>query len=131
MKKTFGKWFGLDVPLEEVYFNIAVAYLSIIFILMIMSGIYFGFERNFYYVIGLAGFVTAFCIGYVTQSHNYQRGTFAIAMILEVFYFPVSYIMEGRLQDPFSAYMRHSIKQADSICPTLITPLISSSRFLS
>ena len=97
MKKTFGKWFGLDVPLEEVYFNIAVAYLSIIFILMIMSGIYFGFERNFYYVIGLAGFVTAFCIGYVTQSHNYQRGTFAIAMILEVFYFPVSYIMEGRL----------------------------------
>ncbi|MCR4785730.1 MAG: response regulator [Lachnospiraceae bacterium] len=97
MKKAFKSWFGVDVPLDIVNFNISLIYLCVLYLALLGNGVVLHFGRIYYYILGTAVGLTAFAVGYVLQTGKYRRASFGITLLLEAIVLPVIYIIDNRL----------------------------------
>jgi signal transduction histidine kinase/CheY-like chemotaxis protein len=97
LKKAFQRWFGVDVPLDVVNFNVSVVFLGVLYVALFYSGLSLHFDRLFYYILCAAVGLTAFAAGYVLQTGNYRDATFALTLLLEVVVLPGIYIIDDRL----------------------------------
>ncbi|MBQ9361370.1 MAG: response regulator [Lachnospiraceae bacterium] len=96
MRETFGKWFGLDTPLEVINFNIGMVALSVSYVASFASALYLGIGREFFYITGIGMVLLAFFMGYAAQSGKYQIASFAIVVLLELIICPGAYLTDGR-----------------------------------
>ena len=96
MQKTLKKWFGPDIPLEVINFNIGMVLFYIAYVLCLSASLYLHLGRAFYYVSGVGMVLLSFFIGYAAQSGKYQLSSFIIVLIFELLIFPLSYFIDGR-----------------------------------
>jgi len=96
VQKTLKKWFGPDIPLEVINFNIGMVLFYIAYAVAIAGSFYLQFSRAFYYVSGVGMVLLSFFIGYAAQSGKYQLSSFIIVLIFELLIFPLSYFIDGR-----------------------------------
>ena len=120
MKKAFKSWFGVDVPLDIVNFNISLIYLCVLYLALLGNGVVLHFGRIYYYILGTAVGLTAFAVGYVLQTGNYRGASFGITLLLEAIVLPVIYIIDNRLLSFSLIYF---------FFPLLITAFIQSGRY--
>ena len=120
MKKAFKSWFGVDVPLDIVNFNISLIYLCVLYLALLGNGVILHFGRIYYYILGVAVGLTAFAVGYALQTGNYRRASFGITLLLEAIVLPVIYIIDNRLLSFSLIYF---------FFPLLITAFIQSGRY--
>ncbi|MBQ9566703.1 MAG: response regulator [Lachnospiraceae bacterium] len=120
MKKAFKSWFGVDVPLDIVNFNISLIYLCVLYLALLGNGVVLHFGRIYYYILGTAVGLTAFAVGYVLQTGNYRMASFGITLLLEAIVLPVIYIIDNRLLSFSLIYF---------FFPLLITAFIQSGRY--
>ena len=120
MKKAFKSWFGVDVPLDIVNFNISLIYLCVLYLALLGNGVILHFGRIYYYILGAAVGLTAFAVGYVLQTGNYRMTSFGITLLLEAIVLPLIYIIDNRLLSFSLIYF---------FFPLLITAFIQSGRY--
>ena len=120
MKKAFKSWFGVDVPLDIVNFNISLIYLCVLYLALLGNGVILHFGRIYYYILGAAVGLTAFAVGYVLQTGNYRMTSFSITLLLEAIVLPLIYIIDNRLLSFSLIYF---------FFPLLITAFIQSGRY--
>ncbi len=120
MKKAFKSWFGVDVPLDIVNFNISLIYLCVLYLALLGNGVILHFGRIYYYILGAAVGLTAFAVGYVLQTGNYRMTSFSITLLLEAIVLPLIYIIDNRLLSFSLIYF---------FFPLLITAFIQSRRY--
>ncbi|MBQ4243076.1 MAG: response regulator [Lachnospiraceae bacterium] len=120
MKKAFKSWFGVDVPLDIVNFNISLIYLSVLYLALLGNGVILHFGRMYFYILVAAVGLTAFAVGYVLQTGNYRMASFGITLLLEAIVLPLIYIIDDRLL---------SFSLIFFFFPLLITAFIQSGRY--
>ena len=120
MKKAFKSWFGVDVPLDIVNFNISLIYLCVLYLALLCNGVILHFGRMYFYILGAAVGLTAFAVGYVLQTGNYRMASFGITLLLEAIVLPLIYIIDDRLL---------SFSLIFFFFPLLITAFIQSGRY--
>ena len=120
MKKAFKSWFGVDVPLDIVNFNISLIYLCVLYLALLWNGVILHFGRMYFYILVAAVGLTAFAVGYVLQTGNYRMASFGITLLLEAIVLPLIYIIDDRLL---------SFSLIFFFFPLLITAFIQSGRY--
>ena len=120
MKKAFKSWFGVDVPLDIVNFNISLIYLCVLYLALLCNGVILHFGRMYFYILVAAVGLTAFAVGYVLQTGNYRMASFGITLLLEAIVLPLIYIIDDRLL---------SFSLIFFFFPLLITAFIQSGRY--
>ena len=97
MREYLRKRFGPDNPLDAVSFNLCVVFCGLSFLGCLFSCLYLNIDRVFIYILGIAGLLYAFGIGYVRQSANYGLVAFVLSLVLNVLIFPILYAVDGRV----------------------------------
>ena len=96
MRSAYDRWFGADVPLEIAYFNISIAFIVVLNVALVCSGLYIGEDKLFFYfIISGLGFI-AFLAAYALQTKKYDLSIFSITLLLEVIILPGVYITDRR-----------------------------------